>query len=165
MWPFNIFITLAIPIGGGLWWLAFNRRKTYDKLFLPLIILVGVVFILSIVWDLSNYATMSVLVPYIELGKVNDAEVAVYNVKIFSGLFLLNCIITCGYLCFLQRFVASENKNSESGNEKSPSLLQRFMELGNKKPLHKKPFQKKTLDKMPLKKRRKNKRGGYKRKR
>jgi hypothetical protein len=157
MWPFNIFITLAIPIGGGLWWLALNRKEIYNKLFFPLIILVGVVLIFSLVWDLSNSTTMSALIPYVELDKANDARGAVDNVRIFSGLFLLNCSVTVAYLCLLRRFAESDSKKSESGiqesesgNKKSLSLLQRFAELGKKK---------------PLKKRRKNRRRGKTRKR
>jgi hypothetical protein len=173
MWPFNTFITLAIPIGGGLGWLAFNRKEIYNKLFFPLIILVGVFFILSAVWDLSSSTTMSAVVPYFELGKFNDARGAVDNVQIFSGLFVLNCVVTCGYLYLLRRSAESGNIKplsllrsfAESGNKKTISLLRSFADLGNKRILS--LLQRfaesgniKPLNKEPLKRRGKNKRGG-----
>ena len=168
MWPFNTFITVALPIGGGLWWLAFNRRRIYKKLFSPLIVLVGIFFILSAVWDLSSSTTMSAVVPYFELGKFNDARRAADNVRIFSGLFVLNSIVTCGYLYLLRQSAESGNKKplnllrkfAEIGNIKLLGLLRRFAESDNKEPLYKEP-----LNKEPLKKRSKNKRGGNNRKR
>jgi hypothetical protein len=178
MWPFNIFITLAIPIGGGLGWLAFNKKEVYKKLFFPLIILVGVFIILSAVWDLSSSTTMSVVVPYFELGKFNDAKGAVDNVQIFSGLFVLNCIVTCGYLYLLRRSTESDNKKTlsflrglaESGNKMTHSLLRGFAESGNKMThsflrRFSESDNKKLINKEPLKKRGKNKQGGSDQKR
>ena len=178
MWPFNTFITVAIPIGGGLWWLAFNRKQIYKKLFFPLMILVGVFFILSAVWDLSSSTTMSAVVPYFELGKFNDAKRSVDNVRIFSGLFVLNSIVTCGYLYLLRQSVESGNKKplnllrkfAEIGNIKLLSLLRRFANSDNEEPQNKEPLDREQLNKEPLnreplKKRRKNKRGGKNRRR
>jgi hypothetical protein len=126
MWPFNMFITFAIPIGGGLGWLAINQREIYKKFFFPLIILVGVFFILSVVWDLSSSITMAAIAPYLEVGKFKDAKAAVDNVQNFSGMFVLNCIVTCGYLYFLRWLAESDNKT------RLRKLLW-FAELGNKK--------------------------------
>jgi hypothetical protein len=144
MWPFNTFITLAIPIGVGLWWLAFNQKENYKKLFFPLIILVGVFFILSVVWDISSSATMSAVVPYFELDKLKDAKAAADNVQNFSGMFVFNCIVTCGYLYLLLWF-------TEPANKMRLKKLLWFAESGKKYP--------------PVKKRGKNKRGGNTRKR
>src|ERR1700691_4844330 len=110
IWPLNTFITLAIPIGGGLGWLALNQKEVFKKLFFPLIIFVGIVFILSVVWDLSSSTTMAAVVPYFDVGRFKDAKAAADNVKIFSGMFVLNCIITCGYLYLLRWFAESDNK-------------------------------------------------------
>jgi hypothetical protein len=144
MWPFSTFITLAIPIGGGLGWLVFNRKEIYKKLFFPLIILVGVFFILSAVWDLSSSVTMAAVTPYIELDKFNNAEAVVYSMKNFSGTFVLNCIVTSGYLYLLRWFAEADNK-------KRFNKILGLAGLDNKEPL--------------TKKRGKNKRSANKRKR
>jgi hypothetical protein len=140
-WPFSTFITFAVPIGGGLGWIAVNQREIYKKFFFPLIILVGIFFILSVVWDLSSSVTMATVVPYFEIGKFKDAKAAVDNVQNFSGMFVLNCIVTCGFLYFLRWLAESDNKMrlrkllwfAELGNKKSPIKKRRKRGGGNRK--------------------------------
>ncbi len=100
--------------------IAVRHTKFYKKIYWPLVMATMLVFLGSVVWNISSSTTVSALIPYLEDGAITEALAAAEAVALpgwWSLLANLAVVIYLGLLVLIPSHLGNKAPREErSGN-------------------------------------------------
>jgi hypothetical protein len=95
----QLLVALAVAALSGISFLAYKHPKAYAKFYLPLMILFLAIAYGDIIWDMSISDAYRMALPYIEIGKMNEATQAIRDEELAVKVPYLLLIVT-GLPCY-----------------------------------------------------------------